>query len=87
MTQEERDRLVALRRAKKKPISQREAAEVLGLSVRRVKRLFCKLKQRGDKAVIHGQRGVPSKRRIDEKVHRRRSGFSAAARNGDSAPR
>jgi transposase len=64
MTQAERDRLVALKKAKKKLITQREAAEEMGLSVRQVKRLLYALKKRGDKAVVHGLRGKPSKRRI-----------------------
>ena len=40
MTQADRDRLVTLRKAKKRLIKQREAAEELGLSVRQVKRLL-----------------------------------------------
>jgi transposase len=70
MTQAERDRLVALRKAKKKLITQREAAEELGLSVRHVKRLLYSLKKHGDKAVVHGLRGRPSQRRIEEKIER-----------------
>jgi transposase len=66
MTQVERDRLVTLKKAKKKLITQREAAEELGLSARHVKRLLSALKKRGDKAVIHGLRGKPSNRRIAE---------------------
>src|SRR5215210_3254909 len=70
MTQADRDRLVALKKAKKKLITQREAAEELGLSVRHVKRLLKALKQYGDKAVVHGLRGKPSHRRIEEKIER-----------------
>jgi transposase len=70
MTQADRDRLVTLRKAKKKLITQREAAEELGLSVRQVKRLLYRLKKHGDKAVIHALRGKPSNRRIDEAVER-----------------
>ena len=70
MTQADRDRLVTLRKAKKKLITQREAAEELGLSVRHVKRLLHALKKRGDKAVVHGLRGRPSKRRIEERIER-----------------
>ena len=51
-------------------ITQREAAEELELSVRQVQRLLEALKQRGDKAVVHGLRGRPSKRRIEETVER-----------------
>jgi hypothetical protein len=68
MRQSDRDRLVTLRKAQKKLIKQREAAEELGVSVRQVKRLLHALKKRGDRAVIHGLRGVESKRRIAGKV-------------------
>jgi Integrase core domain len=70
MTQADRDRLVTLKKAKKKLITQRVAAEELGLSTRQVKRLLYALKKRGDKAVIHGLRGKPSKRRIEEAIER-----------------
>jgi hypothetical protein len=70
MTQADRDRLVTLKKAKKKLITQREAAEELGVSVRHVKRMLLALKKKGDKAVVHGLRGQPSKRRIDEKIER-----------------
>ena len=68
MTQADRDRLVALKKAKKKLITQREAAEELGLSMRQVQRLLEALKERGDKAVVHGLRGKPSNRRIAERI-------------------
>ena len=70
MTQADRDRLVALKKAKKKVITQREAAEELGLSIRQVQRLLDGLKRRGDKAVVHGLRGKPSHRKLDEKMER-----------------
>jgi hypothetical protein len=70
MTQADRDRLVTVKKAKKKLITQREAAEELGLSVRQVKRLVHGLKKYGDKAVIHGLRGKPSSRRIGEGIER-----------------
>src|SRR6202521_4357798 len=68
MTQAERDRLVTLKKAKKKLITQGEAAEELGVSTRQVKRLLRAMKERGDKAVVHGLRGKPSNRRIEEKI-------------------
>src|SRR5580658_6592063 len=70
MTQAERDRLVTLKKAKKKLITQNAAAEELGLSVRQVKRMLRALKQHGDKAAIHGLRGQPSNRKIEEKIER-----------------
>jgi predicted ArsR family transcriptional regulator len=64
MTQAERDRLVALKKAKKKLITQKQAAEELGVTERQVRRLLRGLKRRGDKAVSHALRGLPSNRRI-----------------------
>jgi hypothetical protein len=70
MTQADRDRLVTLKKTKKKLITQREAAEELRLSVRQVKRLVSALKKRGDRAVVHGLRGRPSNRKIEESIQR-----------------
>ena len=64
MTQAERDRLVALKKAKKKLITQKQAAEELGITERHVRRLLRGLKRRGDKAVTHASRGRPSNRKI-----------------------
>lgn len=71
MTQADRDRLVTLKKAKKRLITQREAAEELGLSIRQVKRLLKDLKKRGDRAVIHGLRGRPSNREVDSKTQQK----------------
>src|SRR6266446_6193091 len=73
MTQADRDRLVALRKAKKKLITQREAAAELGVSVRQVKRLLQGWKKRGDKVVVHGLRG-PAVEAADRGGRRERGG-------------
>src|SRR5213080_4611712 len=54
MNQADRDRLVALKKAKKKLITQKQAAEELGITERHVRRLLRELKRRGDKVVAHG---------------------------------
>lgn len=64
MTQAERDRLVALKKAKKKLITQKQAAEELGITERHVRRLLRAWKRRGDKVVVHALRGLPSNRQI-----------------------
>lgn len=64
MTQVERDRLMALKKAKKKVITQKQAAEELGITERHVRRLLWALKRRGDKAVVHALRGLPSNCKI-----------------------
>jgi transposase len=66
MTQGERDRLIALKKVKKKLIRQGEAARELGVSTRQVRRLLVRLREAGDKSVIHGLKGKPSKRRMEE---------------------
>jgi biotin operon repressor len=68
MTQKERDRLVALKKAKKKLITQKEAAAEIGVSERQVRRMLRSLKERGDKAVIHAARGRKSNRKITDQV-------------------
>lgn len=65
MTQADRDRLVTLKKAKKRLITQKEAAEELRVTERQARRLLLALQKRGDKAVIHGLRGRESNRRID----------------------
>ncbi len=68
MTQQERDRLVALQKAKKGLITQKQAAGEIGQSERHVRRLLRKLKGKGDAVVVHGLRGRRSNRKIDEKL-------------------
>jgi transposase len=68
MTRQERDRLVTLRKAKQKKITQKEAAEELDVSVRHVRRLIGQLRTNGDKTAIHGLKGKPSNHQIDGAV-------------------
>jgi transposase len=68
MSQEERDRLEWLKRAKDKVMSQRKAAERMGVSDRWVRKLLQRMKQQGDVAVVHGLRGRSSNRKIATKI-------------------
>jgi transposase len=68
MTQKERDRLVVLKKAKEGLITQKQAASEVGLTERQVRRLLRRLKDSGDKAVIHGSTGRTSNRKISEEV-------------------
>jgi len=68
MTQRDRDRLVALKKAKKGVITQRQAAEEIGQSERHVRRLLERLKGKGDGALVHALRGRQSNRKLDEKA-------------------
>jgi transposase len=71
MTQAERDRLVALKKAKKKLITQKQAAEEIGITERQVRRLLRKLRRKGDQAVIHELRGRESNRKLSAEVEQR----------------
>lgn len=68
MTQQDRDRLIALNKAKKGLITQRQAAEEIGQSERHVRRLLKRLKGKGDKTLIHALRGRRSNRKLDDKI-------------------
>ena len=68
MTQKERDRLVALKKAKRKLITQNQAAEEIGVSERQLRCLLKRLKEHGDGSVIHASRGRPSNRKLAEQT-------------------
>ena len=70
MSQEERDDLDWLKRAKDGSISQREAAKKMGVSDRWVRTLVKRMNQRGDVAVVHGLRGRPSNRKLPAKTQK-----------------
>jgi hypothetical protein len=71
MTQRERDRLVVLKRAQKRLITQRQAAAELEVTERHARRLLVRLKEVGDRAVVHGLRQRPSNRRWSEETRER----------------
>ena len=71
MSQADRDRLVALKKAAKGLITRKQAAEELDISERQVYRLLAATKERGDKVVIHRLRGRPSNRRLDAELERK----------------
>jgi biotin operon repressor len=66
MTQAERDRLVCLKKAKKRLITQKQAGEEIGVTERQVRRMLKALQENGDKAVVHGLQGLPSNNKIGE---------------------
>ncbi len=71
MTQAERDRLVVLKKTRKGLLTQREAAQELEVSERQVRRMLGRLKEVGDKSVIHSLKGKPSNRKIDAAIRKR----------------
>jgi transposase-like protein len=71
MNQAERDRLDALKRAKKKLIKQKQAAEEIGVTERQVRRLLRKLRRKGDRGVLHELRGRVSNRKLPAETEQR----------------
>jgi transposase len=66
MTQRDRDRLVVLKQAHQRQITQKQAAEQMQRTERHVRRLLRRLRSEGDKVVIHGLRERGSNRRRTE---------------------
>jgi transposase len=71
MSQEERDRLDWLKRARDRKMTQREAAERMGVSERWVRKLLERMKREGDRVVVHGLRGRESNRKIPDATRQR----------------
>jgi DNA-binding Lrp family transcriptional regulator len=71
MRQEERDWLEWLKRARDGVITQRKAAEKMGVSERWAHELLRRMAERGDAVVVHGLRGRPSNRGIGKDTEQR----------------
>ena len=70
LTQDDRDRLKVLHEVRKGHITQRQAAGQLKLTDRWIRELVERIREKGDKAVMHGLRGARSKRKIAEKIEK-----------------
>lgn len=64
LSQRERDRLRVLHEVEQGHLTQVEAAARVKLSDRQVRRLLLRVREQGDRAVIHGLRGRPSNRKL-----------------------
>jgi hypothetical protein len=71
MSQEERDWLDWLKRAKAGSVTQKLVAEKMGVTDRWVRKLLRQMETRGDAVVVHGLRGRASNRRIAEELKAR----------------
>jgi transposase len=70
MSQGERDDLYWLKRVEAGSMTQRAAAEKMGVTARWVRKLVKRMKKQGDGVVIHGLRGRSSNRKLSDKTHR-----------------
>jgi len=71
MNKHERDRLHAIRNVLDGRITQAEAAKILRRSERHVRRLYARVRKKGDAGLVHGLRGRPSNNRHDEGLSER----------------
>jgi transposase len=70
MSQEERDDVHWLKRVEAGSMTQREAAEKMGVTARWVRKLVKRMKKQGDAVVVHGVRGRTSNRKLSDKTQR-----------------
>ena len=66
--QKELKRVHVIQKVLEKGIKEVEAAEVLHLSSRQIRRIVKRVRLEGDKGIIHKSRGQPSKRRISDRI-------------------
>lgn len=71
MSQKELKRLYVIRKAIDKRIKQREAADLLELSQRQIRRLVKRVREESDKGIIHRLRGLKSHRAIDDRIRQK----------------
>lgn len=71
MTSKEINRYTIIKKLINKEINGTQSADLLKLTIRHIKRLKARVKKYGPKALIHGNRGKPSNRRIPEKEKER----------------
>jgi DNA-binding Lrp family transcriptional regulator len=67
----DRDRLKVLHEVEEKHITQRQAAGRLGISERWVRELLVRVRQKGDRGIVHGLRGRLSNRRWAARIQAR----------------
>ena len=79
LSQRERDRLKVLHEVQQKHLTQVAAAERLKVSDRHVRRMLLRLRERGDRSLVHGLRGRPSNRKLASPVGAEDSGAPAPA--------
>src|SRR5512136_1049548 len=67
-TQEELRRLHVIQKVLEGGLKQVEAAEILSLSSRHIRRMVKRIKQEGHRGIVHRLRGWPSNRKIADQL-------------------
>ena len=71
LSQQERDRLKVLHEVEQGHLTQVEAARRLKVTDRQVRRFLLRVRQQGDRAVVHGLRGRSSNRKLAARLEQR----------------
>ena len=71
LSQRERDRLKVLHEVQQKQLTQLAAAERLKVTDRHVRRMLLRLRERGDRSLVHGLRGRPSNRKLAARLEQK----------------
>jgi len=82
MSTKELSRLEVMQRLEDKRMSQKEAADILGLSVRHVKRLLKAYRRDGAKGLVSKRRGRPSNNRLAEETQQKVLGLLKSKYSG-----
>lgn len=75
MSMRELKRLKVIQAVLERQITQKLAAEMVGLSARQIRRLVRAVRQEGESGVVHRSRGRPSNRKISEKIKQKALGL------------
>ena len=73
MSGKELRRVHVIRKVQDQQLTQGEAARLLGLTDRQIRRLMRRVEQEGDRGLVHRGRGKPSNRRIPQTPHMARA--------------
>ena len=71
MSKQEITRLETMQRIKDKRLTQKEAARMLDLSIRQIKRLYRAYKAQGARGLVSQRRGKPSNHQLDAEVRQK----------------
>lgn len=86
LSQNERDRLVVLHQVTQKQLSVSEGARRCRVGLRHFRRVLRRFEREGDGVVIHGLRGRPSNRRLEEGLREQALAIAGATQYEDFGP-
>jgi len=82
----DRDRLKVLSKAKKGLITQKQAAQHLDVTDLQIRRRVTRMREQGDRSILHGLRGQASNRRIPEAAKQQALSLLATKEYADFGP-